>query len=122
MASRLAHVLLLFAIAFTALSAYATAGIVGGRTEIKNVRSNKLVQSLGKFAVEEYDRGLKGSNALLSFSSVISAESQVVSGTKYYLKIAAKDSHHARKLFDAEVVVKPWLKSKELLSFKPTPK
>ncbi|XP_039133663.1 cysteine proteinase inhibitor B-like [Dioscorea cayenensis subsp. rotundata] len=119
MASRLAPVLLLV---LCAIASSATASIVGGRTEIKNVKSNKMVQSLGKFAVEEYDKGVKGGSnaaALVSFSSVISAESQVVAGTKYYLKIAAEDSHHARKLFDAEVVIKPWLKSKQLLSFKP---
>ncbi|KAH7670497.1 cystatin-C protein [Dioscorea alata] len=120
MASRLAPVVLVLVLC--AIAASATASIVGGRTEIKNVKSNKMVQSLGKFAVEEYNKGVKGGSnaaALVSFSSVISAESQVVAGTKYYLKIAAEDSHHARKLFDAEVVVKPWLKSQQLLSFKP---
>ncbi|KAJ0971892.1 hypothetical protein J5N97_019851 [Dioscorea zingiberensis] len=126
MAARIPLILLLLlaATALSALSALETDQIVGGRTDIKNVGSNKLVQSLGKFAVENYNRNQEKNKAppttLLSFTHVVAAQSQVVAGTKYYLKIAAEDSHHARKVFDAVVVVKPWLKSKELISFTPS--
>lgn len=50
---------------------------------------------------------------------VVSAESQVVSGIKYYLKIEATQ-HGKTKVFDSVVVVQPWLHSKHLLHFSPT--
>uniref|UniRef100_F6GWE8 Cystatin domain-containing protein n=1 Tax=Vitis vinifera TaxID=29760 RepID=F6GWE8_VITVI len=95
--------------------------MVGGRTEIKDVKTNKEVQQLGRFSVEEYNR----SNVLgmdyeyLTFSEVVEAQKQVVSGFKYYLKIAATQNG-VRNTFDAVVVVKPWLPSKQLLHFSPS--
>ncbi|KAL3829273.1 hypothetical protein ACJIZ3_018075 [Penstemon smallii] len=98
---------------------------VGSKTPIENVESNKEVQDLGKYCVQEYNRQMqqKGNGGkLLMFSHVVEAATQVVSGTKYYLKISA--STHGRggaKTFDVVVVVKPWMHSKELLKFEPSP-
>ncbi|KAG8369561.1 hypothetical protein BUALT_Bualt14G0026200 [Buddleja alternifolia] len=99
---------------------------VGGRREVKDVENNKDVQDLGRFCVQEYNRqkAANGSGSsskqqqLLSFSRVVEAETQVVSGIKYYLKISA-----SKATFDAVVIVKPWMHhhSMDLLSFTPSP-
>ncbi|XP_009589279.1 cysteine proteinase inhibitor B [Nicotiana tabacum] len=101
---------------------------LGGRTQIQDVKTNKEIQDLGKFCVEEYNRNLQkqkqkvnNNNGLLSFSEVVEAEKQVVSGIKYYLKISATTSSGAPKMFDAVLVVKAWEKKKELLNFSPSP-
>ncbi|XP_011084146.1 cysteine proteinase inhibitor B [Sesamum indicum] len=100
-------------------------GKVGGRTQVKNVKQNQEIQELGRYCVGEYNHQLQlkanGSTALV-FSQVVAAETQVISGIKYYLKISAvtRDGAPART-FDAVVVVKPWLHSKELLNFAPSP-
>ncbi|KAG1330859.1 cysteine proteinase inhibitor 5 [Cocos nucifera] len=95
---------------------------VGGRTEVPHVESNKEVQDLGLFCVEEYNHRLRGGrragSEALTFLRVVAAERQVVSGIKYYLKISARDGRE--RTFDAIVVVKPWLKSRSLLSFTPS--
>ncbi|KAF3337222.1 cysteine proteinase inhibitor 5 [Carex littledalei] len=99
---------------------------VGGRSEVKNVESNKDVQELGRFAVQEYNRKLeenhKASEPLLSFSQVVEAQRQVVSGLKYYMRIVVHENteSHGKRVFDAVVVVKPWLGSRLLVSFVPT--
>lgn len=89
---------------------------VGGRKEIRDVKSNKEVQDLGKFSVDEFN---KNHQTHIAFSEVVKAESQVVAGIKYYLKIEAVEDG-VKKAYDAEVVVKAWLNSKELLSFAPS--
>uniref|UniRef100_A0A0E0KPB5 Cysteine proteinase inhibitor n=1 Tax=Oryza punctata TaxID=4537 RepID=A0A0E0KPB5_ORYPU len=104
--------------------------VVGGRTEIRDVGGNKEVQSLGRFAVAEHNRRLRhgGSGAgdpvvpvKLAFSRVVAAQKQVVSGVAYYLKVVARDPRAGGdRAFDAVVVVKAWLKSKELVSFTPS--
>jgi hypothetical protein len=104
---------------------------VGGRRDITDVGANKEVQSLGRFAVAEHNRRLRRSGGvatssgpvtvLLSFGAVAAAQEQVVSGVAYYLKVIARDDRGDRP-FDAVVVVKAWLKSRELVSFTPSPK
>ncbi|GKE13099.1 cysteine proteinase inhibitor B-like protein [Tanacetum coccineum] len=95
-----------------------SSALIGGRTKIKDVKNDKEVQELGKYCVEENNRKV-GSNGL-KFVEVVKAESQVVSGTKYYLTIKAISSKGGKNsFFDAEIVVKPWLHSKELLTFRP---
>jgi len=96
--------------------------LVGGKTEIPDVRTNREVQELGRFSVEEYNNGLKlyndSDNEKLTFSEVVEAQQQVVSGVKYYLKISA--THRGiHKMFSSVVVVKPWIHSKKLLHFSP---
>nr|XP_043624872.1 cysteine proteinase inhibitor B-like [Erigeron canadensis] len=103
-----------------------TSAIPGGRTKIQNVKKNKEIQDLGKYSVDEYNRlqrGQKTGDGDLKFSQVVAAESQVVAGTKYYLKIEAVSNSGVKKVFDAEVVVQPWKQQpKQLLTFKPSPK
>ncbi|XP_022849348.1 cysteine proteinase inhibitor B-like [Olea europaea var. sylvestris] len=117
-------VFLLFLLFLVATQANALRGIVGGRTEVKNVKNNKEVQDLGKYCVEQYNSKQKHSangRKLLTFSQVVEAEKQVVSGIKYYLKIStAVYGSGIPKNFDAVVVVKPWVNSKELLNFAPS--
>lgn len=100
---------------------------MGGRTKITDVETNKEVQDLGKYSVNEYNRQQhkKGSGQNgggdLKFRKVVAAEKQVVSGIKYYLKIATITSGGAAAKYEAEVVVQPWKKSKQLLHFGPSP-
>ncbi|KAI3926217.1 hypothetical protein MKW98_028353 [Papaver atlanticum] len=93
---------------------------LGGKTEIKNVKSNKEIQDLGKFSVDDYNLAYKkGDKGRLIFKQVVKAEKQVVSGIKYFLKVSLiwKGKPH---LFDATVVVKAWeTPSKSVVSFGP---
>ena len=124
-------------ILFTSLCLLSTAScrtMVGRATEIADVKANKEVQELGKFAVEKYNEGLRlwqiyfnggeeddDGEEKLQFGEVVEAKQQVVSGMKYYLKISAtaKRENGVPKMFNSVVVVKPWLRSKELLHFGP---
>ncbi|PKA54866.1 Cysteine proteinase inhibitor 10 [Apostasia shenzhenica] len=96
---------------------------VGGWTVIPDAQSNKEVRNLGRFSVEEYNRGLRSAgDPPLAFSGVLSAIRQVVSGIKYRIRIAAVDSRTGdRRCFEAVVVVRLWLKDRgrDLLSFTP---
>lgn len=99
---------------------------VGGRTPIKDVKTNKKIQELGKYCVEEYNHSLKKYNHImqkdniefLNFVEVLEAETQIVSGIKYYLKISTFTLGMV-KIFDAELVIKSWEKKKELIHFSP---
>lgn len=87
---------------------------------MKNVESNEEIQELGRFALEEYKKmAIQGKG--LRFVKVVSAEKQVVSGLKYYMKVEVVSEDGLRKLlFDSVVVVKPWVKkSRELVGFTP---
>ncbi|XP_028759748.1 cysteine proteinase inhibitor B [Neltuma alba] len=107
---------------FTASYAY-RGPLVGGKTDIPDVKSNREVQELGRFSVDEYNRSLRlrrnPADQLLEFRLVVEAQSQVVAGIKYYLKILALQNGRER-VFNSEVVVKPWLRSKHLLHFAPS--
>ncbi|OAY67470.1 Cysteine proteinase inhibitor 4 [Ananas comosus] len=103
---------------------------VGGRAEVRGVQTDSEVQDLGLFCVEEHNRRLRRrdgggggggatSAGLLTFGRVVAAQRQVVSGIKYYLRIAAFADGGERRSFDAVVVVKPWLPSRTLISFGP---
>ncbi|KAL9670717.1 hypothetical protein QQ045_008275 [Rhodiola kirilowii] len=100
--------------------------MVGGRSDVKDVAANQEVQELGRFVVEEYKRttslGKKEGEEVkgLKFAEVVEAEKQVVSGLKYYLKVAVVDKDGERRLFDSVVVVKPWERSKQLVRFEPS--
>uniref|UniRef100_A0A0D9V9G7 Cystatin domain-containing protein n=1 Tax=Leersia perrieri TaxID=77586 RepID=A0A0D9V9G7_9ORYZ len=78
--------------------------VVGGRTEVRDVEGNKEVQELGRFSVEEHNRrrgrveeensccgGDGDVGVRLEFGRVIAAQRQVVSGLKYYLRVAAAE-------------------------------
>ncbi|CAN6270561.1 unnamed protein product [Urochloa humidicola] len=114
------------------LAVATAAAVVGGRRDIKDVGSNKEVQSLGRFAVDEHNSRLRRNGGVgtssdpvtvqLSFKAVAAAQVQVVAGKAYYLKVIVQDRGGGDRPFDAVVVVKAWLKSKELVSFTPSPK
>ncbi|XP_042463929.1 cysteine proteinase inhibitor 4-like [Zingiber officinale] len=99
--------------------------MVGGRTDVGDVETNKEVQELGLFSVHEYNlrvvlRNHGDGRRPLVFSRVVAAQRQVVSGIKYFLRVeAGEEGRRQRGLrtFDAVVVVKPWLGSRTLLSF-----
>ncbi|ESW25798.1 hypothetical protein PHAVU_003G066000 [Phaseolus vulgaris] len=91
----------------------------GEKTEIANVKMNKEVQDLGRFAVDERNRNVKEkafARPIVAFVQVLEAQKQEVSGTKYYLKIAT-NQNEARDsvIYDSVVVVKG--SSKELQIF-----
>ncbi|QCE13070.1 cysteine proteinase inhibitor 4 [Vigna unguiculata] len=121
----MAMTLTVLVILLSVVSSASCARLVGGKTEIPDVRRNREVQELGRFSVEEYNNGLKlwgndsdNEREKLTFSEVVEAQQQVVSGLKYYLKISA--THRGiHRMFSSVVVVKPWLSSKKLLHFAP---
>jgi hypothetical protein len=93
-----------------------TKTILGGITDVPISKENSLeIEELGRYAVDEYN---KKANALLEFSSVVSAKEQIVAGTMYYLTIEAIQDGE-KKLYQAKVVDKPWMNFKELEDFKP---
>ncbi|KAF3775568.1 Multicystatin [Nymphaea thermarum] len=93
------------------LSAARPATWTGGRTAVTGVQTNAEIQELGRFSVEEHNRKR---NAHVAFRRVVEAQRQVVSGIEYYLRIEAEEGGSVR-LFDAAVVVKAWLRSRELV-------
>ncbi|TVU13787.1 hypothetical protein EJB05_37213, partial [Eragrostis curvula] len=125
--------LFLLLVSLLVAASAAAATVVGGRRDIKDVETNKEVQSLGRFAVAEHNRRLRHGGAapatndpvpvLLSFTAVAAAQEQVVAGVAYYLKIIARDrARGGDRPFDAVVVVRAWFRSMELVSFTPSPK
>ncbi|KAJ4723061.1 Cysteine proteinase inhibitor [Melia azedarach] len=102
--------------------------MVGGISEVKDVKTNKEVQELGRFSVEEFNRkqtqqqddGGGGCNEKLRFSQVVAAKKQVVAGLKYYLTVETTSEKGEPEMFNSVVVIKPWVHSKELLDFKPS--
>lgn len=110
--------------------AYGMRKIVGGRSQVPDVDSNKEVQELGRYCVEEFNmreqqehgKGREESSTVfnpLMFSRVVEAERQVVSGIKYFLRIEVTLPDRTTRMFDSVVVVKPWLQSRELVNFSP---
>ncbi|CAI0453173.1 unnamed protein product [Linum tenue] len=98
--------------------------LVGARSEVKDVRTNREIQELGRFSVAEFNfqQRQKQRIRLLMFDEVVEAERQVVSGIKYYLKIQTTHSDSNRvQVYDAVVVVKPWLDHRQLVHFTPSP-
>ncbi|RZC62056.1 hypothetical protein C5167_023809 [Papaver somniferum] len=93
----------------------------GGITEIKDVKTNKEVQDLGKFSVDEYNlKFKKGEEGSLTFQEVVKGQKQVVAGMQYFLKVSAMENG-TPKLFDAVVVVKAWeTPADRLISFDPS--
>ncbi|GAB4851859.1 hypothetical protein Ancab_031258 [Ancistrocladus abbreviatus] len=128
---QLSLILLIAVMTTTTQSVNAERGMVGARMKIRDVKTNKEVQDMGRFSVEQFNRNqphermnqhirLRYHQTPLKFEAVVEAEKQVVAGIKYYLKINAAQRSGVTKTFDAVVVVVPWLQSKKLLSFAPT--
>ncbi|KAI3937762.1 hypothetical protein MKW92_030967 [Papaver armeniacum] len=101
------------------LSSSSSVDALGGKTEIKDVKTNKEVQDLGKFSVDEYNLK-KGEEGSLTFTQVVKAQKQVVAGIQYFLKVSAQENG-SPKFFDAVVLVKAWEKpANRLISFNPS--
>ncbi|RWW24164.1 hypothetical protein GW17_00011551 [Ensete ventricosum] len=115
---------LLFSGLMVSTSSAFSGRMVGARTEVQDVETNKEVQDLGLFSVDEYNHhlALRGARRL-TFSRVAAAQRQVVSGIKYYLQVVATmdgtGDEGQHRTFDAVVIVKPWLSSRSLVSFAP---
>ncbi|KAL4283756.1 hypothetical protein GQ457_16G027890 [Hibiscus cannabinus] len=113
-------ILALSATLFTAVNGYGN--MVGAQKPINDVKTNKGVQELGRYAVEEYNkRQEQQKGKTVVFSQVVQASQQIVSGIKYFLKVEATENGE-KKTFDAVVLIKPWTESqeKEMLSFSPS--
>ncbi|KAI7741625.1 hypothetical protein M8C21_017634 [Ambrosia artemisiifolia] len=105
------------------VSSSVATGRLGGRTKIDDVKTNKEIQAIGRYSVDEYNRlhGSGNNDGELTFSQVVEAEQQVVAGMKYYLTIETfSKTGGDPKVFQAIVEVKPWLHSKKLLKFAPS--
>ncbi|KAL1221198.1 Cysteine proteinase inhibitor 2 [Cardamine amara subsp. amara] len=103
--------------------------LLGGKSDVPNVRTNMEIQQLGRYCVEQFNlreqseernviADTAGSNPL-TFSRVVSARKQVVAGTKYYLRIKVTQPDGSSRMFDSVVVIQPWLHSKRLIGFTP---
>lgn len=113
--TKIVFLLLLSLVVVFLLPLSASAAVrVGGWSPISNVTDPHVVE-IGEFAVSEYN---KRSESGLKFETVVSGETQVVAGTNYRLKVAANDGG-ASKNYEAMVWEKPWLKFRNLTSFKP---
>ncbi|EOA17680.1 hypothetical protein CARUB_v10006049mg [Capsella rubella] len=89
-------------------------GGYGSQKPIKNL-SDPNVVAVAKYAIAEHNKQSKES---LVFVKVVEGTTQVVAGTKYDLKIAAKNGAGKVLNYEAVVVEKLWLHSKTLESFK----
>ncbi|CAH2052749.1 unnamed protein product [Thlaspi arvense] len=97
------------------LPLYASAAArVGGWIPITNIKDPHVLQN-GEFAVSEYNKQTKSG---LKFNSVVSGESQVVSGLNYRLVVVADESGRSKN-YKAIVWEELWQKSKNLTSFTP---
>ncbi|PON74097.1 Cystatin [Parasponia andersonii] len=90
---------------------------LGGIREVEGFQNSVEIENLARFAVEEYN---KKENGLLEFVKVVNAKEQVVSGTLYYITLEAVDvgDINKTKVYEAKVLVKPWIGFKELQEFK----
>ncbi|KAF3774488.1 Cysteine proteinase inhibitor 12 [Nymphaea thermarum] len=90
---------------------------LGGFQPIPDVKNNKHVQELGKFAVAEFNKKHQEAAALV-FVEVVEAQSQVVAGTNYRLLIKTLKAGYVRH-YKALVYEKTWEDVKTLTSFEP---
>lgn len=97
-------------------------GRVGGQVDVSDPTHDKMVQELGRFSVDEYNKSLLGNSngqdvVLLTFYEVVKARVRLVSGLEYYLTIAASDGMGNVQTYDATVFFQPWTNTTQLLSF-----
>ncbi|EFJ32285.1 hypothetical protein SELMODRAFT_85303 [Selaginella moellendorffii] len=90
--------------------------LVGAPKPLKEANSLEAEEH-AKFAVEEHNRQVQ---ANLCFKRVVSAQTQVVSGTMFHLSIEAHSEQHGTGVYDAKVWTKPWESFKKLEDFKPS--
>ncbi|GLT88642.1 hypothetical protein SLE2022_066580 [Rubroshorea leprosula] len=87
---------------------------LGGVHQSRGAENSAEIDDLGRFAVDEHN---KRENALLEFARVIKAQEQVVAGKLHHLTVEVVDAGK-KKLYEAKVLVKPWMNFKELQEFK----
>ncbi|KAJ4724522.1 Cysteine proteinase inhibitor [Melia azedarach] len=87
---------------------------VGGLRDMQGTSNSLEIEDLGRFAVDQHN---KKQNAMLQYGKVLTAKQQVVAGTMYHLTLEAQDGDK-KKVYEAKVWEKPWLKFKELTEFK----
>lgn len=97
-------------------------GPVGGQVDVPDPTHDKMVQELGRFSVDEYNKSLLDNSngqdvVLLTFYEVVKARIKLVSGLEYYLTIAASDGMGNVQTYDATVFFQPWTNTTQLLSF-----
>ncbi|KAG8045185.1 hypothetical protein GUJ93_ZPchr0008g12412 [Zizania palustris] len=116
-----ATLLLLLAVAVAAATTVLLVGAaslaVGAMAGHGSAAANSAeTDALARFAVDEHN---KRENALLEFVRVVEAKEQVVVGTLHHLTLEAIEAGRKR-IYDAKVLVKPWLDFKELQEFRHT--
>ncbi|XP_057480858.1 cysteine proteinase inhibitor A-like [Actinidia eriantha] len=62
--------------------------VPGGITEVKDFANNSEIESLARFAIDEYN---KKQNAHLEFEKLVDAKKQMVAGVMYCIKLEATD-------------------------------
>lgn len=97
-------------------------GPVRGQVDVPDPTHDKMVQELGRFSVDEYNKSLLDNSngqdvVLLTFYEVVKARIRLVSGLEYYLTIAASDGMGNVQTYDATVFFQPWTNTTQLLSF-----
>ncbi|KAK8664923.1 hypothetical protein V6N13_084692 [Hibiscus sabdariffa] len=106
-------VLLFPLIFFSLIISITEVSAVGEWTPIKDIKDPHVVE-IAKFAVDEYN---KIGNAGLKLTTVVSGETQVVSGTNYRLILKATNKT-ATKTYRT-IVWEDAFKNKKLTSFEP---
>ncbi|KAG6787785.1 hypothetical protein POTOM_003830 [Populus tomentosa] len=87
---------------------------LGGVNDSEASQNSVEIENLARFAVDEHN---KKENAILEFARVVKTKEQVVAGTMHHLTIEAIEAGK-KKIYEAEVWVKPWLNFMELKKFK----
>ncbi|CAH2052744.1 unnamed protein product [Thlaspi arvense] len=109
------NVIIVLLISLVLLPLYASAAAhLGGWIPITNIKDPHVVH-IGEFAVSEYNKQTKSG---LKFDSVVSGESQLVSGLNYRLLVAADDSGTSKN-YEAIVWEELRQRSMNLTSFTP---
>uniref|UniRef100_A0A7C9D3E3 Cysteine proteinase inhibitor n=1 Tax=Opuntia streptacantha TaxID=393608 RepID=A0A7C9D3E3_OPUST len=88
----------------------------GGISDFDIYRNNlrSEIDSIAHFAVQQHNRD---ANAFLEFGRVLKAKEQVVSGKIFHLTLEVIDAGK-KAIYEAKVLVKPWLNSRQLQEFK----
>ncbi|KAL0356488.1 UNVERIFIED_CONTAM: Cysteine proteinase inhibitor [Sesamum calycinum] len=86
----------------------------GGVRQSEGFQNSFEIEDLARFAVDDYN---KKQNGLLELKKVTDVKEQVVAGTMYYITLEAAEGAQ-KKVYEAKVWVKPWMKFKEVQEFK----
>ncbi|KAK4407509.1 Cysteine proteinase inhibitor [Sesamum angolense] len=86
----------------------------GGVRQSEGFQNSLEIEDLARFAVDDYN---KKQNGLLELKKVTDVKEQVVAGTMYYITLEAAEGAQ-KKVYEAKVWVKPWMKFKEVQEFK----